>query len=244
MDKNLMQLYSEMYQPTTSDEQPSVVTESEDKTAKKKGEKKAKKDGDSDDEVGGAFYADSTDFNKVFGDILSTIGEEFGEGAVDDTMGYEDDGNVMDGEDEQISVSKATIQSIIDQLQGLIGDIGFDDGADDGDLGDDDIPLESYGFDGAGQEHGGKGNYDGKARLLAQTDLVTTDGNIRKDKNKVAGTRPTKGNNGMGGHNGGQGNYDGKARLLTQTDLVTTDGNANKNKNKTGYGKKKGEDLY
>lgn len=237
MDKNLQDLYMEKYQRTapvleqSTDKSDETVVEEATQT-KKTVKTKSKT------------VAESNAFNDVFGDILKTLNEEFGEGSADDTMDFDDGQEDFGGEDEEISVSKSVIQSIIDQLQGLIGDVGYDDdmGGDD-DFGGDDIPLESYGFEGAGQHVGAQANYSGKAGLLPATDLVDANGNIRKNKVKVGG-KPTKGHNSEGQHHGAQGNYDGKAKRQSPSTHVKSNGDADFGKNKTGYGKAKGEDLF
>jgi hypothetical protein len=242
-NKNLSDLYAARYlsgpntvvESTQADEQ-TLLEEKKKEVVKKKAKKEK--------EVDPGILGDSTGFNSIFGDILKSINEEFdmGDTGGDDTFDAEGDEGFE--EDEQISVSKSVLQSIIDQLQGLVGDVGFDDGLD-GDLsGEDDIPLESYGFDGAGQHVGGAADYSGKAKLLPNTDLVDGNGNIKKDKAKVAGTRPTKGHNGEGQHHGAQGNYDGKAKKQSASTHVKANGDADFGKNKTGYGRAKGEDLY
>lgn len=244
-DKNLSDLYMEKYivgAPTVTEQQATVVTESDDKKEKDKKEKDKKKK--TKGEWTPDMYNDSTQFSSIFGDIIKTFNEDFegaadiGDGVGDDTMGFDDE-----GEDEQITVSKASLQAVIDQLQALIGDLDGEYVGDEGEDDVNDIPLESYGFDGAGAHVGAQADYSGKAGLLPKTDLVDANGNIKKDKVKVGG-KPTKGHNGEGAHKGAQDKRDGKAGKQSPSNLVKGNGDADFGKNKTGFGRGKGEDLF
>lgn len=244
---NLSDLYVAKYlTPAAPITESTAQTEQELLEEKKKEMKKPvvgkkKADKESDDKVGGEYYTDS--FNNVFGNILKTLKEDFDSDIGDDTFAADETGG-EDFEDEQISVSKSTLQSIIDQLQSLIGDVDFEDEGDDfGAEGADDIPLESYGFEGAGAHVGAQADYSGKAGLLPKTDLVDANGNIKKDKAKVGG-KPTKGHNGEGAHKGAQDVRNGKAGKQSPSNLVKGNGDADFGKNKTGYGRAKGEDLF
>jgi hypothetical protein len=244
MEKNLSDLYQEKYLnayagATTVVE--SSKTEQEVLEEKKKVIKKKKKETSEDEKAGGEYYADSTDFNNVFGDILKLYGEEFDVDAGDSTFDAGETGDEGFEEDEQITISKSTLTSIIEQLQSLVGDMDDEFVGDEG--GVDDIPLESYGFEGGGSHVGAQANYDGKAGLLPKTDLVASNGDMKKDKVKVGG-KPTKGHNGEGAHKGAQDVRNGKAGKLPQSNLVKGNGDADFGKMKTGYGKAKGEDQF
>lgn len=253
MEKNLRDLYAEKYMTTQapSNQAPAQVVE-ESKKGKpdfKKGKKSPKK-APTGGEWTPEMYDDSTRFENIFGNILATLKEDFDTdvGGTDDTFNFDDeDGG--EGEDETVQVSAAAIRGIIEQLQALIGEggdfEGEDEGADfGGDEGGDDIPLESYGPDGAGQNFGAQGDYSGKAGMLPDTDLVEPNsGNAKFGKSKV-GAKPNKSTGSLGKSNGSQDVRNGKAGKLPDTNLVKGNGDADFSKNKTGYGKAKGEDLY
>jgi hypothetical protein len=254
VEKNLRDLYEEKYlrgndviqeqTNDTSDDDTEVVLEAKKKFVK--GKKKAPSK-TSDDVAGGEYYTDSTNFTDIFGDILKTFNEDFSGdvgadiGGDDDTFGYDDAGS----EDEQsFTVSELRAMTLGD-LADLLSGGGEDEFEDDGggDMGTDDIPLESYGFEGDGQHVGAQANYSGKAGLLPKTDLVTPDGNIKKEKAKV-GAKPNKNTGSEGKHHGAQSTRDGKASKQGKSNLVKDNGDANFGNMKTGYGKAKGEDLY
>jgi hypothetical protein len=260
--KNLRDLYEEKYlrgndviqeqTNATSDQNTEVLLE-----AKKKFVKGKKKSPNkvSNDVAGGEYYTDSTNFTDIFGDILKTFNEDFDGGDVggdmggsDDTFDYEDSGS--DEGEQSFSLSELrgmTLGELADLISGG-GEDEYDDmggGEDFGndDMGTDDIPLESYGFEGDGQHVGAQANYSGKAGLLPKTDLVTPDGNIKKEKAKV-GAKPNKNTGSEGKHHGAQSTRDGKASKQGKSNLVKDNGDADFGKMKTGYGKAKGEDLY
>lgn len=258
VEKNLRDLYEEKYlrgnevvQEQTKDE-PSgntdVVLEARKKFVKGKKKTPGKT---SDDVAGGEYYTDSTNFTDIFGDIIKTFNEDFGGGEVggdlggsDDTFGYDDAED--DGDEQSFTISELramTFGELADLVSGGVEDEYEDEDDGSGDLGTDDIPLESYGFEGDGQHVGAQANYSGKAGLLPKSDLVTPDGNSKKEKAKV-GAKPNKNTGSEGKHHGAQSTRDGKASRQGKSNLVKDNGDANFGNMKTGYGKAKGEDLY
>lgn len=245
-NKNLSDLYAENYlahaAPVVESKTTNELEVLEEKKKFVKGKPK-KKEKDSDEKVGGEYYTDSVQFDNIFGDIIKSLNEEFDAGIPgDSTMDMGEEGEEDFGDEQSFTISELRSMTLGD-LANLIGG-GYEDEGDM-DMGDDsDIPLESYGFEGAGQHVGAQANYSGKAGLLPKTDLVTPDGNIKKEKAKVAGTKPTKTTGSEGQYHGAQGNYDGKAKKQGASTHVKANGDADFGKNKTGYGKAKGEDLY
>lgn len=263
--EKLQDLYFEQYlrpvnAPQNGNQKQQVVSESvedasgdeDDGKQVAKGKKKAKKKMSPKD-VGAKLYNDSTDFNSHFNRLL----REFDEQGADDFDSIGDTGDAeynFDDEDsdEQVSVSKSVIKSIIDQLNELIGEggVGDDDFVDDGDtvtgdedgLLDDDVPLESYAFSGNGREHGAKGNYDGKAKVQNKSTLVKDNGDAEFGKQDTHfDPEDTEGSEGA--HHGDQGNYDGKANKQAKSSLVGDNGNANFGKQKVGAKIGKGTDA-
>lgn len=247
--EKLQDLYVENYlQPVKSNatqNSTQVVEEShkEDEDDKKGAPKKGKKKVFSNKEKGGALYNDSVNFKSAFDKILEEFDEQGGGdfGGVGDDMGGDSEYNFSEEEpDEQVSVSKSVIKSIIDQLKELIGesdglDLGDDEGLDvgEGELLDDDVPLESYGFEGNGREHGAKGNYDGKAKVQSKSNLVKDNGDADFGKQDTK-YNPEDTEGSEGSHHGDQGNYDGKAKTQSKSTLVGDNGNANFGKSKVG----------
>lgn len=253
MDNDLLDLYEQHYLGTkpiinesTESEKDEVETEIVEEAKKKNFKKKFKKGDDkkAKKNIGGITY-DS--FSQQFDKIIK---EEFGEddAPVDDSSFSTDDSyefGADEGGGEQVSVSKATLQSIVDQLQGLIGD-DMDEGEGDldADAGldeTDQIPQESYAFEGGGKEKGMQGNYDGKARPQGKSTHVKDNGDVNFN-DQDTGYDPDDTEGSEGAEHGMQGNYDGKAKPQGKTDLVKGDGSIDKSKQKhsakTSSGKK------
>lgn len=248
---NLSDLYVAKYltpaAPITESTAQTEQTEQELLEEKKKEMKKPvvgkkKADKESDDKVGGEYYTDS--FTNVFGNILKTLKEDFDSDIGDDTFAADETGGEDFGGDEQTFTVSELRSMTLGDLADILAGGGFEDEGDDfGAEGADDIPLESYGFEGAGAHVGAQADYSGKAGLLPKTDLVDANGNIKKDKAKVGG-KPTKGHNGEGAHKGAQDVRNGKAGKQSPSNLVKGNGDADFGKNKTGYGRAKGEDIF
>lgn len=255
MDNDLLNIYEQHYLGTApiinesaSLEEAPELEVLEEKAKKANFKKKFKK---KEVEKGGkakftpGMYNDAVSFDNLFDKIIK---EEFGEDDMGaDDNAFSDDSDSFEfgedeGGDEQVSVSKATLQSIIDQLQGLIG--GMDDDTPDFDDGmgeEDEIPQESYAFDGAGKEHGMQGTYDGKAKPQKKSTHVKDNGDVNfNDQDTGYDPEDTEGSEGA--EHGMQGTYDGKAKTQGKTDLVNGDGSMNKAKQKhsakTSSGKK------
>lgn len=253
--EKLQDLYVENYlqhsqKPSAA---PTVVKESVEKDEDEDGDKpkakgKSKKKPMSNKEKGAICY-DSVNFNSHFDRLLREFDEQGGGGESFDSIGDTGDSEYNFDEedsDEQVSVSKSVLKSIIDQLKELVGegsdeDMYEDEGSMSGEEGgddflDDEVPLESYGFEGNGKEHGAKGNYDGRAKVQPKSNLVKDNGdaNFGKQDTKYA-PEDTEGSEGA--HHGDQGNYDGKAKTQPKSSHVKDNGDANFGKAKTGYGK-------
>lgn len=268
MEQNkIADLYEEMYSRPTKGQgvvQESVNAgsdDSDDSTAKfKKSRSKRKRSGRSRELDGAIEQVNSSyEFDNVFTTMLKEM-EEFDS---EETFGGGDD-NVFDADgsgigDDDLDVAgggdaESVLQSIYDQLkdyfEGGASD-GFDDGLEDegddfdfeGDLDEgDDIPEESYGFNGGeGNPKGAQGNYDGRARKQAKSTHVKDNGDVKFDQQKT-GYDPEPTGDGEASEHGAQGNYDGKARTQGKTNLVKGNGDADFGKAKTGMKTSTGKD--
>lgn len=247
MDNDLLDIYEQHYLGTApvinesapsfeveDDEAPEIVEEAKKKSNFKKKFKK-KEGGKAEFKPG--MYADGTSFDNLFDKIIK---EEFGE----DDAGIGDDSSFSDedsyefgddeGGDEQISVSRATLQSIMDQIQGLLGDDVGGEEEFDAQVSDDEIPQESYAFSGDGKEHGMQGQYDGKAKKQGKSNLVKDNGDVEFGKQDT-GFDPEDTEGSEGAEHGMQGQYDGKAKTQGKTNLVKDNGDIDKSKQKTSY---------
>jgi hypothetical protein len=267
--ENLEDLYVENYLQPISQQTNSLVSESTDRDlavleAKKKAEgeedakdvKKFKKSRKAfrkgkREKYNGSMYYDSVNY-KTVDSLFNKLVREFDEG------GFADDafaGNDNDGEysfdeeeaDEMISVSKNTLQSIIDQLQSLLGEEEedmFDDEGYEGEEDSEDIPLESVDREASGNYHGDQGNYSGKANRQPKSRFVKDNGDADFGQQDT-GYDPEDTEGSEGQYLGDQGNYNGKANKQPKSNHVQDNGNAKTGTSqRTGYGKKEREDLF
>jgi len=194
-------------------------------------------------------YSESVSTKNVFSDIMKTLKEEYGMGENDDTFAYDaasedefdqNEGESMEG--DTVSVSRAELQQIQDIVTRLLGG-GFEEEGFEDESFEDELNAESYAFGSTSNHIGGQGDDSKKASPLPETDLVDSQGNTRRDKAKVANTKPKR-KPSKTGEIGSQGNYDSKARSASPTNHVKSNGDVNFGTNKTGYGRGKGEDIY
>lgn len=211
--------------------------------------KEGKKDNKKSKRAIGAITYDSVNTSNYFDKLMKQLNEEFGGDESEVTFDYEGDDDVADvgGKDAESVLQK--IKDLLDEYfaggeDEFGGEEDFSTGEDDLGAGDS-IPSESYAFDGAGSEHGAQKTYDGKARKLAPSDLVKSNGDAAISKSQKTGYKPSEMDTGNAKEHGAQGNYDGKAKKLPATDHVNSDGTAKISKSqKTGYGKKEKENLF
>jgi len=254
--QSLYDLYEAHYlRPQSNNSQP--ITESvanrtpereivEEKRKFKPFAKKAKgkaKEKSSKSKAGTDYGLESVNFDNVFDKIIR---EEFGdEGDVDsfasdDSYDFDGEGDDLgDGEEQTFSLSELRSMSLGELADLIAGGDSTDEFSDEG--GDetfemedgDEIPQESYAFDGGGRSHGMQGSYDGKAKTGSKSNHVKDNGDSDFSKQDT-GYDPEDTEGSEGSEHGMQGEYDGKAKTGSKSTHVKGNGDSDFGKQKSG----------
>jgi hypothetical protein len=257
MENDLISIYAEqyLYPQNTNNSKPinesvsnhsqerEIIEESKkrkDKAKSSKGKAKSSKN------KAGKDYYESVDFDNVFDKIIrEEFGDEGGDDAFanDNTYDFDGEGDDMDGdmdggEEQTFSLSELrsmTLGELAELVSGGATDEFEDEGGDETfDMEDgDEIPQESYAFDGGGRSHGMQGQYDGKAKTGSRSTHVKDNGDSDFG-NQDTGYDPEDTEGSEGCEHGMQGEYDGKAKTGSKTTHVKSNGDADFGKQKTG----------